>query len=150
MPVKDTSFTNYINPKITQPLDLGKVCQDLQSTSGSIAISQCATVTKPSSTLCSQPIVANPTTSDAQLVTPRQSRIPIKLSTFNDRLSHLKFLSYVESLIGSKAPEGSSTSAAATERVTFDFPGISDTTCSVGAAEVELPSGALLAMGDCT
>ena len=44
-----------------------------------------------SSNLCSQPMIANATAAEAA--------IPIKLSTFNDRLSHLKFLSYVESLI---------------------------------------------------
>ena len=79
VPVKDTSFTNYINPKITQP--------SLLSVSSNATRSEA----KLSSTLCSQPMIANATRSEA--------RIPIKLSTFNDRLSHLKFLSYVESLI---------------------------------------------------
>ena len=49
-----------------------------------------------------------------------------------------------------KGTEGSSASAAATERVTFDFSSISNTTCSVAAAEMELPSQPVVAMRDST
>ena len=63
-------------------------------------------------------MIANATRSEA--------RIPIKLSTFNDRLSHLKFLSYVESLIATIGCEGSSVS----EHVAFELPGKSNVTSS--------------------
>ena len=68
----------------------------------------------------------------------------MKLSTFNDRLSHLKFLSYVESLIESpKGIKGSFTSAAVTEHVVFEILEKSNVTRSVAAAEAVPPTGEL-------